>query len=176
VRKNAKEYGLDPKNVGCWGTSAGGHLVALMGTRDYKGEEEISSKVQAVCDWFGPTELLTMPPNNVDNGRTEEDIAKSNGAKLLGATVRDVPKLAKDASALDNVSKEDAAFLIMHGDADKGVPLEQSQKLHDKLVANGVPSQLIVLKGAGHGGKQFDSPESRQAVLEFFTKTLKPGN
>ena len=174
VRKNAEKYGLDPKNVGCWGTSAGGHLVALMGTRTYPGDEEVSSRVQAVCDWFGPSELLSMPPNNVGNGRTEEDIAKSNGAKLLGATVRDVPKLAKDASALDNVSKDDAAFLIMHGDADKGVPVIQSQKLHDKLIAHGVQSRLIVLKGAGHGGAQFLSPESKQAMLDFFTKTLKP--
>ena len=173
VRKNADKYGFDGEKVGCWGTSAGGHLVALMGTRTYPGKEEVSSKVQAVCDWFGPSELLSMPPNNVGNGRTEEDIAKSNGAKLLGATVRDVPKLAKDASALDNVSKDDAAFLIMHGDADKGVPVIQSQKLHDKLKAHCVPSQLVVLEGAGHGGKQFVSPESKQMMLEFFTKYLK---
>lgn len=173
VRRNADKYGFDSEKVGCWGTSAGGHLVALMGTRNFCGQEDVSSKVQAVCDWFGPSELLSMPPNNVGNGRTEEDIAKSNGAKLLGATVRDVPKLAKDASALDNVSKGDAAFLIMHGDADKGVPLIQSQKLHEKLKAHDVPSQLVVLKRAGHGGAQFVNDSSKKTMLEFFTKNLK---
>jgi acetyl esterase/lipase len=173
VRRNADKYGFDKEKVGCWGMSAGGHLVALMGTRTYPGKEDISSRVQAVCDWFGPSELLSMPPNNVGNGRTEVDIAKSNGAKLLGATVRDVPELAKDASALDNVSKDDAAFLILHGDADKGVPLIQSQKLHEKLQAHEVPSQLVVLNGAGHGGAQFSSESSRKTMLEFFTKYLK---
>ena len=88
-----------------------------------------SSQVQAVCDWFGPSELMTMPPNNVGNGRTPEDVARSNGARLLGATVRDVPKLAADASAIDHVSSDDPPFLIMHGDQDPGVPLQQSRKL-----------------------------------------------
>lgn len=173
LRQNAEKYQLDPKHIGCWGTSAGGHLAALMGTRPYDGQETISSKVQAVCDWYGPTELLTMPPNMLGKGRTEQDIANSNGAKLLGATVRDVPEKAKDASALDQVSEGDAPFLIMHGSADPGVPLIQSRKLHEKLQQTGVPSTLVVLEGAGHGGPKFNSEESKQAVLKFFTKYLK---
>lgn len=173
VRDNAKRFHLDGERVGCWGTSAGGHLVALMGTRTFPGKEITSSRVQAVMDWYGPSELLTMPPNNVGNGRTEADIAKSNGAKLLGATVRDVPRLAKDASALDHVSRGDAPFLIMHGTADKGVPLVQSQKLHAKLKTHGVESTLLELEGAGHGGPQFISPEAKKITLEFFNKHLK---
>jgi acetyl esterase/lipase len=93
VRKNADQYNVDPDNIGAWGTSAGAHLVALMGTREFPDGESTSSRVKAVCDWFGPSDLLTMPPNNVGNGRTEADVANSNGAKLLRATVRDVPKL-----------------------------------------------------------------------------------
>jgi len=174
LRDNADEYQLDADHIGCWGTSAGGHLVALMGTRPYPGEESTSSKVQAVCNWFGPAELLTMPPNTLGNGRDLEAIANSNGAKLLGATVRDVPELAKDASALDQVTPDDAPFLIMHGDADPGVPLAQSQKLHEKLEAEGVESTLVVLPGAGHGGKEFETDESKQVVLDFFTRHLKP--
>ena len=174
LRTNAEKYQLDGDYIGCWGTSAGGHLAALMGTRPYPGEESVSSRVQATCDWFGPSELLSMPPNNVGNGRTEADIAKSNGAKLLGATVRDVPDKAKDASALDNVTKDDSPFLIMHGTADKGVPLIQSRKLHDKLTLVGVPSTFLALEGAGHGGPQFVSPESKKVMAEFFTKHLKP--
>ena len=174
VRDNAQKYNLDGERVGCWGTSAGGHLAALMGTRPFPGMESTSSRVQAVMDWYGPSELLSMPPNNVGNGRTEADIAKSNGAQLLGATVRDVPKLAKDASALDQVSKDSAPFLIMHGTADKGVPLVQSEKLHAKLVAHGVESTLLAHEGAGHGGPQFISPEAKKVTLVFFTKHLKP--
>ena len=172
VRRNAEKHNFDGKHIGCWGTSAGGHLVALMGTRKYPDTEDVSSRVQAVCDWFGPSELLTMPPNNVGNGRTEEDIAKSNGAKLLGATVRDVPHLARDASAIDNVSSDDAAFLVMHGDKDPGVPLEQSTKLHQRLQKAGVASQLVVVEGAGHGGAKFQTDETKQYVIRFFREQL----
>ncbi|MCB1066288.1 MAG: alpha/beta hydrolase [Verrucomicrobiae bacterium] len=173
LRKNAPEYALDPDHIGAWGSSAGGHLVALMGTRDYPEKEAISSRVQAICDWFGPSELLTMPPNVVSEKRSLEQVAKSNGAKLLGATVRDVPEKAKDASALDQVSKDDAPFLIMHGDADPGVPLEQSAKLHEKLTTAGVPSQFHIVKGAGHGGKEFQTDEVRGKVLAFFRQFLQ---
>ncbi len=173
VRKNAKKYGFNRERVGCWGTSAGAHLAALMGTRPYPGRERVSSRVQATADWFGPTELLTMPPNNVGNGRTEEDVANSNGAKLLGSTVKDVPELAKDASALSNVSEDDSPFLIMHGTADMGVPIIQSEKLHAALTAAGVSSTFVSLKGAKHGGPQFSTPESNRLVLEFFAKYLK---
>jgi len=172
VRRNAKQYNFDPNHIAAWGTSAGGHLVALMGTRPCPDPEDVSSRVQAVCDWFGPSELLTMPPNNVGNGRTEEDVANSNGAKLLGATVKDVPKLAHDASALNNVSADDCPFLIMHGSEDPGVPLSQSQKLHKSLTAAGVVSTLHIVEGAGHGGKLFQSTESRAVVRAFFTRQL----
>lgn len=173
VRKNAKKYGLNGKRVGCWGTSAGAHLAALVGTRPYPVKERVSSRVQATVDWFGPSELLSMPPNNIGNGRTAEDVANSNGAKLLGSTVKDVPKLAKDASALENVSEDDSPFLIMHGTADTGVPISQSEMLHKALRKAGVPSTFIALEGAKHGGPEFISPESNQAFLEFFTKYLK---
>ena len=173
VRTHGNEHGIDSRRVGAWGTSAGGHLVALMGTRRCPKTEAVSSGVQAVCDWFGPSELLTMPPNNVGNGRTEEDVAGSNGAKLLGATVREVPELARDASALDHVSSDDAAFLIMHGDRDPGVPPQQSKKLHAELIKAGVPSRLVLVKGAGHGGKEFQAPASRAEVRQFFERSLK---
>ena len=173
VRRHASEYGLSGKRIGCWGTSAGAHLAALVGTRSYPEKEKVSSRVQATADRFGPSELLSMPPNNVGNGRTEQDIANSNGAKLLGATVKDVPRLAKDASALDNVSQEDSPFLIMHGTADPGVPISQSEKLHAALRKTGVDSTFVALEGAKHGGPEFITPESKKIFLEFFTKNLK---
>jgi acetyl esterase/lipase len=170
VREHADEHRLDGDHIGAWGTSAGAHLAALMGTRS--GPPKEFHEVQAVCDWFGPSELMTMPPNNVGNGRTAEDVANSNGAKLLGATVREVPELARDASALDHVGPNAAPFLIMHGDQDPGVPLKQSQKLHARLVKAGVSSRLHIVKGAGHGGKQFATTESRAIVADFFKRTL----
>ncbi|MFK8112140.1 MAG: alpha/beta hydrolase fold domain-containing protein [Rubripirellula sp.] len=172
VRQNAKQYGIAPDSIGAFGTSAGAHLAILMGTRKCPEPESVSSKVQAVCDWFGPSELLSMPPNNVGDGRTEVDIAKSNGALLLGSTVRDVPSLAKDASGIDHVSSDDADFLIMHGADDPGVPVPQSTDLHARLVQAGVPSELKIIPGAKHGGKEFHTDDAHQTVLRFFQRTL----
>ncbi|WP_158545262.1 alpha/beta hydrolase [Bremerella cremea] len=173
LRLNAHEFQLDAKHIGVWGGSAGGHLAALLGTLEAPAGEEISSRVQAVCDWYGPSDLLTMPPNVVGNGRTAADVAKSNGAQLLGAPVPDIPERAKQASAYYQVSQDDPPFLIMHGSQDPGVPLAQSQKLHDKLRAVGVPSTLHIVEGARHGGKEFQTPEIRQTILAFFDQYLK---
>lgn len=172
VRENAAGFQLDGDHIAAWGSSAGGHLVALMGTLDAPKNEKTSSRVQAVCDWFGPTDLLTMPPNLPENGRTLEDVANSNGAKLLGKTVIEHPELAKQASAYYQVSAEDSPFLIMHGDKDFNVPLIQSQKLHDKLQEAGVSSTLIIVPEAGHGGKEFQAPEIQEAIKSFFDKHL----
>ena len=172
VRRNAKSYGIDSDRIGAFGTSAGGHLAALMGTRAFPGKESVSSRVQAVCDWFGPADLMTMPPNNIGNGRTAEDVAVSNGAKLLGATVREVPDLAADASAMAHVSGDAAAFLIMHGDQDTGVPVSQSTDLHKNLVASGALSELHVVEGGKHGGDLFRTNDVRRRVLHFFQRSL----
>ena len=172
LRDNAKKYNIDPDRIGAWGTSAGAHLAVLMGTRPDSKTDSKSGGVIAVCDWFGPTDLLSMPPNNVGNGRTEQDVANSNGALLLRATVRDVPDLARDASGLHHVSSNDASFLIMHGSEDPGVPLNQSTRLHQSLIDAGVASQIEVINGAGHGGKLFQTEQAKLTVRKFFQQTL----
>ncbi len=173
LRSNADKYGLNGDKIAAWGGSAGGHLVAVLGTQDLPKDEKVSSRVQAVLDWYGPSDLLSMPPNNVSEKRTIEQVRNSNGAKLLGTTVRDVPDLAKEASGYWNVSKDDPPFLIMHGEKDPGVPLEQSTKFHEKLKAAGVSSELFIVKGAGHGGKLFLTEECNKVILTFFDKVLK---
>lgn len=173
LRAQAGVHRIDPNHIGAAGGSAGGHLVALLGTLDLPKDEAISSRVQAVCDWYGPSDLLTMPPNLPAPGKRDGDLARSNGAKLLGGIVRDWPELAKNASALYQVSKGDAPFLILHGDQDKNVPLEQSERLHAKLKDSGIESTLQVVKGAGHGGTAFNTPEIRAMMLRFFDKHLR---
>ncbi|MDA7926935.1 prolyl oligopeptidase family serine peptidase [Verrucomicrobiales bacterium] len=82
--------------------------------------------------------------------------------------------LAKDASALFHVSKEAAPFLIMHGSEDPGVPLVQSTTFHEALQKAGAKSELVIVEGAGHGGKGFQTIEVRNTVRTFFIETLKP--
>jgi dipeptidyl aminopeptidase/acylaminoacyl peptidase len=84
-----------------------------------------------------------------------------------------VPDLAKEASGFWNVSKDDPPFLIMHGDKDPGVPVEQSIRLHEKQKELGAPTELFIVKGAGHGGKLFTTDECNAVILKFFNKTLK---
>lgn len=173
LRDNANEFQIDTDHIAVWGGSAGGHLAALLGTLDAPPNETTNSRVQAVCDWYGPTDLLTMPPNVLGSGRTVEDIANSNGAKLLGQTVRDVPELARQASALYQVSPDDPPFLIMHGENDPAVPIDQSRRLHERLQAAKVDSTFHIVPAAGHGGKPFQSADVRKIILDFFNNQLR---
>jgi len=169
LRQESGKYGFDAERSAAMGGSSGGHVVALWGTLSLPA----SDKVKAVVDLYGPTDLLTMPPNVLSEKRTRADLAKANGALLLGGVVMDQPQKAKAVSALHQVSKDDVPFLILHGTADPGVPVDQSERLHAALKAAGVESTLKLLPGAGHGGKEFDSTESRTLIQGFLDKYLK---
>jgi acetyl esterase/lipase len=169
LRQESGKYGFDAERSAAMGASSGGHVVALWGTLSLPA----SDKVKAVVDLYGPTDLLTMPPNVLSEKRTRADLAKANGALLLGGVVMDQPEKAKAVSALHQVSKDDVPFLILHGTADPGVPVDQSERLHAALKAAGVESTLKLLPGAGHGGKEFDSTESRTLIQGFLDKYLK---
>ena len=169
LRRESGKYGYDASRSAAMGGSSGGHVVALWGTLSLPAED----KVKAVVDLYGPTDLLTMPPNVLSEKRTRADLAKANGALLLGGIVMDQPEKAKAVSALHQVSKDDVPFLILHGTADPGVPVDQSERLHAALKAAGVESTLKLLPGAGHGGAAFDSPESRALIQSFLDRHLK---
>ena len=169
LRQVSGKYGYDASRSAAMGGSSGGHVVALWGTLPLPAED----KVKAVVDLYGPTDLLTMPPNVLSEKRTRADLAKANGALLLGGVVMDQPEKARAVSALHQVSKDDASFLIMHGMDDPGVPVDQSERLHAALKAAGVESTLKLIPGAGHGGKEFDSPESRALIQAFLDRHLQ---
>ena len=154
-----------------WGASAGGHLVAMLGTTggvtDLEGSGgglDQSSRVQCVVDWFGPSDLLTMGGWHDAPGSPE--------GRLIGGPVQESKDKARKASPVTYVSKDSAPFLIMHGDQDNTVPLGQSEELAGALKKVGVEVTLRVVKGNGHGGPGFNSPENRKLVEDFFAKHL----
>ena len=175
LRTHAATYQLDPKRFVVAGSSSGGNLASLVGATPSPADEAVSSRVSAVIDFFGASDPATMPVNVPGPGKTEADLANSNAAKLLGGIVRDRPELARQISTLQQVSPDDPPFLILHGDKDPQVPLEQSQRLHARLKEMGVASELHVLPGAGHGGKEFDAAEVREWVRAFLLRSLKHG-
>ena len=180
LRAHAKDYNIDPNRIGVWGSSAGGHLVALVGTSgDVKelegrdGDLSVSSRVQAVCDWYGPTDLGKMGEQSGPESKMDHNAPNSPESRLLGGPVQDKLDVVKVANPITYVSKDDPAFLIMHGDRDPLVPLAQSRMLDAALKAVGVESTLYVVEGCGHGGQGFDKPEAVQMIRDFFVKHLK---
>jgi acetyl esterase/lipase len=179
LRANAKKYNLDADRFGAWGSSAGGHLVALLGTsgeaKDLEGDgpnREFSSRVQAVCDFFGPTDLTRMDAQSGPNSRIKHDSPNSPEARLIGGPVQDNKEKAARADPIKYIGKSAPPFLIVHGDADPLVPLGQSEILHEALKKAGVESTLHVVKGAGHGFG--NDREVARMVGEFFDRHLKP--
>ncbi len=175
LRAHAKEYNLDDKRFGVWGSSAGGHLVALLGTsgdvQDLEGKvggnEDFSSRVQAVCDWFGPTDFMKIGdfPSNLKHNAPE-----SPESKLIGGAILENKEKVARANPITYLTKDDPPFLIMHGDKDMTVPLNQSELLRDALQNAKMDVQYQVIEGAGHG---FGGPQIIQTVRAFFDKHLK---
>jgi acetyl esterase/lipase len=177
LRAHAKENNLDPKRIGVWGSSAGGHLVALMGTsgdvKELEGDEgnlDQSSRVQAVCDWFGPTDFLQMAAHMLPDAKMPHDTADSPESKLVGGPIQENKEKVAKANPITYVSKDDPPFLIMHGDKDPLVPHHQSEILTEALKKAGVEVTFKTVEGAGHG---FGGPEVMKLVEEFFDKHLK---
>ena len=197
LRANAATYNLDPNRFGVWGSSAGGHLDALLGTSgdvaavegSVGGNLTFSSRVQAVADYYGPTDLLnanldvTTPPGSTLN----HDAVNSPESRLIGfdqagqgigvlranQTNPDPPYPAKMAlitlaNPLTHVTPDDPDFYIAHGMDDTVVPRMQSTKLANALAAASVPHTYDIVSGTGHA-----MPVSEDAlIVDFFVQQL----
>jgi acetyl esterase/lipase len=179
LRANAAKYNIDPNKIGVWGASAGGHLVTCLGTmadvKEYEGDggyPGVSSAVQAVVDFYGPTDFITP--------QIYSDQAKNLTQGLFGVPREQNPDLWKSGSPYFYVKAGDPPMLLVHGDADTLVPLAQSTEFDEALTKANVPHQLIVVKNGEHGFKPLPntttSPSNAEIgkdVLAFFDKYLR---
>jgi acetyl esterase/lipase len=171
IRANAKKYNLDPDRIGVTGGSAGGHLVAVLGTSGDVAELEgslgetttVSSRVACVVDQFGPADLLTMGGWHNGPGSPE--------AKLIGGPVQDNKDKARAASPITYVTKDDPPCMMIHGTKDSVVPFSQSEELLAALQKAGVEAVLVPVEGGEHGN--FATPEVPRRAQLFFDKHLR---
>ncbi|MBA2116175.1 alpha/beta hydrolase fold domain-containing protein [Bremerella alba] len=174
VKANAEKYNWDPEKIVVWGSSAGGHLVAMLGVSADVSEldgklgshSDQSLKVAGVVNFFGPANMLTMGD---PKGFERHDSPDSPESKLLGGPAKENVEVAKSASPQFHVSKGDAPILILHGTDDSTVPFQQSVDFHEALTKAGVDSTFVHVKGAGHG---FGGQEVNDRVEAFLHKVL----
>ncbi len=177
LRAHAKEYGYDPKRIGAWGGSAGGHLVAMLATTGNTKEFDVgenldqSSAIQCGVDLFGPSDFpgWKAPSTEPMVQRSGNDSALT---QLLGGPMEQKMELARKASPVTWVTKDAAPLFIMHGTKDPLVGLDQSQTLADKLKAAGCEVTLDIVQDGGHGGPDFFTGDRVPRLLEFLTRHL----
>ena len=177
LRANAATYHLDPDHIGAWGHSAGGYLGALLGTsggvaalEGNGGNLNYSSRIQAVCTMSAPADIASFYEEVSKGESGPARRAKSFIEQYLGGSEDQRMTLAKAASPTTYVSKDDAAFLILHGENDMSIPVSQSQEFAEKLKAAGVEATLEVAEGRGHG---VGAPNFAAEITSFFDKYLK---
>ncbi len=192
IRSHAAEYKIDPDRIGITGGSAGGHLSLMLGTAGKPGianasdlVNRASSRVQAVACFFPPTDFLNYGKageNALGRGVLKNFSAPfafqeldrkfgGTGKYVLITDEAKILEIGKKISPINHVTADDAPTLIIHGDKDVLVPIQQAEIIIAKFKEVGVPAELRVKKGAGHGWA--DMAKDMPRIVDWFDKHLK---
>jgi acetyl esterase/lipase len=178
IRYHAKDYGIDPHKIGVFGASAGGHLTLTMATQGGPGKSEAkdpvdreSSEVQAGACFFPPTDFL----NYGKEGEDAVGVGILKGFKTAFGAASDTPegrqKMGKEISPINYISAKMAPCLIIHGDADKLVPFQQSELFANRAQAAGATVKLITRPGKDHGWPEL--PADLPLLADWFDEHLR---
>lgn len=188
IRTHAADYKIDPNRIGITGASAGGHLSLMLGTAADDGNadardpvDRASSRVQAVGCFFPPTDFLNYGKPGIKSLGVEPEHrfkppfdfhVQDPATKLFKPVdIETREKICKECSPVYHVSKGDAPTLIIHGDADQLVPLQQSELIIEKFKEAGVPAELVVKKGGAHGWPTMMLSDAK-TIADWFDKYL----
>ncbi len=179
LRAKASQYGYTTGRIAISGSSSGGHLAALVGVTSGVAALEgnigdhfdQSSAVQAIIDYYGPTNFMTILDQSTPHGLSVRVPALD---RLIGGRPEAVPELARLASSVNHVDPGDPPLLLFHGDQDPQVPINQSHELHGAYKRTGLPVTFFVVHGAAHGGPEFFEPEPLREAISFLRQTLMP--
>jgi acetyl esterase/lipase len=190
IRYHAKDYNIDPNRIGVTGASAGGHLSLMLGTAGDAGDtgakdpvDQVSSRVQAVGCFFPPTDFLNYgKPGEIAIGcgilqgfKPPFDFHEQDPNTKTFVRITELSKIleiGRQISPFYHASSDDPPTLIIHGDADKLVPIQQAEIILDKLKAAGVDTKLVVKIGAQHGWP--DLLKDTATIADWFDAHLKP--
>ncbi|MCR9199232.1 MAG: alpha/beta hydrolase [Planctomycetaceae bacterium] len=175
LRGTAEDHGIDSHHISIAGASAGGHLAALVGvTNGHAALEgrlgsflESSSDVEKVVSFYGASNLESILGQSTPHGLRVREPALN---LLLGEDGQERKRLANLASPVSHVDAHDPPLLLIHGDQDPQMPINQSHELHGKYKQRGLPVQFDVVHGGAHGGRAFFQEAQMRRVAIF----LKP--
>ena len=172
LRANAAHFNVDPDRIGAVGFASGGQLACLLGVTEKSdglegkgGHPGVSSRVQAVVSFFGPTDLTRTD--------WDADVKEKNLVPLLGGTPEQRPEAYRKASPLTYARKGAPPFLFFHGADDKVVPPSHSQDMAEKLRTAGGSARVVLVEGEGHGIRGEKLRTSLAEMMVFFDDNLK---
>ncbi len=192
IRYNSNNYRIDGNHLGITGSSSGGHLSLMVGLSDDKIDtaskdpvDRVSSRVQAIAVFFPPTDFLNWGQQNANLSKAKAgltlagvisafDFKEWNDTTKTYKVITDTLKIwqiVKQTSPIYAVSADDPPTLIIHGDVDRTVPLQQSEILIKKLKEANVKNGFVIKKGGGHGWKNQEVEE--KIFVDWFDKYLK---